>query len=254
MSGQLLSEVRDQLESRATRTSINELQKRGMRQVRVIRPSAVLQLIRTAVDKAMAERGLSDSTEQEAVVDASKEIFQGLMGKEWDAQRGDTQTLLNEYRQQLEQTSKEVEGLRSQLTDRERALQDSQTRGAELNAELQMLHKRANADSPDSLMEELRTLRSELSERPAAVAAPSPEVNNQLARLGEELGGQIEKISRKVGIAPVEDVPTDLSALFEGEELPLESNIDTLDLESNESKGTDVEEALARMRRLKSGP
>ena len=72
----------------------------------------------------------------------------------------------------------------------------------------------------------------------------------ELQSLGAELTSQIERIGRKVGIAATDDAQADISGLFTS--IPeLESNLDAV--EAKERKGSDVSDALARMKSLREG-
>jgi hypothetical protein len=50
MATEYLSEVRSELNSRSTRTTLDELKRKGLEQVRVIRSSQILQMIESAVE------------------------------------------------------------------------------------------------------------------------------------------------------------------------------------------------------------
>ena len=230
-----------------------------MSRVRVIRSSAVLALIQEAVNRALSDRGLDDASdeERERLAEASQEIFQGMMSEQLNAVREESKQLLDEYRGRLQETEGRIQELECELTERDTALQAAQSRSAELTAELQVVRKREESAAPESLLTELRALRTDLENRPAA-PAPAAAADDQvgdllqakLDELGKELGGELARIGRKVGIANAEEAPEDLSSLFRNIE-DVESNMDTLD--AKESKGTNVDDALARMRRLKKG-
>ncbi len=250
MGKEFLSGVRDQLASRSTQTSLTELQGRGMKKVRVIRSSQILQLIQDAVDQAIDERGLVATEEERAeLLESSKAIFQDLSKAQAQSQ---------EDRARLDQSEQIIASLKGEVESRDLAVQQAESRAAELNAELQVLQKRAEAAAPDALLEELKALRSDIGGVKAARAVEAAEadgkasemINDKLADLGKELGKELERIGRKVGIAPVDDGPADLSPIF-NDNTELESNFENV--EAKESKGTDVEEALARMKSLRQG-
>jgi putative sterol carrier protein len=280
MTNQFLDSVKDQLATRSTRTTLAALQERGMQKVRVIRSSQILQLIEEAVDRALHEQGLLAGEEQRnQVLQASQEIFQGMMqgqmaptqamapgqdmapGQEMvpgqmmmpgeaQQQAGDAE-LLEEYRARQELLEAENQQLRGEVSNRDLLVQEEQARSAELNAELQVLHTRQQSANPDSLLEELRLLRGEIGRGQGddQGAQAAGVLEEQIANLGQQLGQEIDRISRKVGVAAKETAPADLSALFNRDDPELESNLENVQTE--EHKGSDVADALAVMRSLK---
>ena len=152
MSSEFLDQVKDQLASRSTRTTLEALQQRGLQKVRVIRSSEILQLIEEAVDRALNERGLvADPDQRDEVLAASQEIFQGMVKEEMAGGEADP-TLLEEYRQRQEEMAAQLESLSEELAARDRKTQEAEARAAELNAELQVLHQRQEAANPDALL------------------------------------------------------------------------------------------------------
>ncbi len=249
MSNEFHTDVRDELASRSTKTSVNELRDRGMKTVRVIRSSQILSLIESAVDRALVEHGLIPTDGDRAAVVASSQGFLRQMANGEQPMGG----IDPEQQRRLLEAEAEAEALKHQLAEREAELSQAEARSAELDAELRVLHQRAEAAAPDTLLEELKALRSDIqgvATQPAGGPAGEGELNDKIADLGKELGKELARIGRKVGIAPAEEAPADMSALFN--EVPeLESNLDTV--APKETKGTDVEEALKRMKSLKGG-
>lgn len=241
MSKEFLSEVRDELESRSTRTSLSELRDRGLKQVRVIRSSQILQLIEDAVDQAIETRGLDTSAEErDALVASSQQVFQELASQQAQTQQQERKVL---------EAEAEVEATRKELEDRDILLQEALSRQAELDAELRMFHQRENTAAPEALLDELRALRGEINGASGAQAQVTTDLlNEKIADLGREIGGELERIGRKVGIAAADEAPSDLSAIFNSE-IELESNLENV--AAAESKGSDVSDALAKMKSLK---
>lgn len=278
MSRQFLDEVKDQLATKSMHTTLQALQERGMQRVRVIRSSQILQLIETAVDRALLEHGLLPADdERDQVVQSTQQILHGMVhggaagqrtvGAEASPEYGDAegsseQELLDEYRARLEESAQHLEYLQDQVAERDRTLaereaevQRAEARSAELNAELQVLHTRQHAANPDALLDELRALRQEIGQTAQVVApmtdAPTAGIESQIASLGQRLGEEIERIGRKVGVASgAEEQDADLSSLFQHMPQVAENNLDTVKAE--ERKGSDVADALARMKSLRS--
>jgi hypothetical protein len=242
MATEYLNDVRNELQSRSTRTTLDELKRKGLEQVRVIRSSQVLDLIEKAVERAFAKRGESaDGPARAQLMQDSQQIFKEMLRSEMEQQRGT-----------------EVRAMQERLAEREAALAESRARQAELDAELRVLRQRASASSPEDLLDELRALRRDIGSSQATAAAPvqpaEPAVDGAIAKklesLGAELSSQIERIGRKVGVGSTEETPVEIAGLFTS--IPdLESNLDAV--EAKERKGSDVSDALARMKSLRQG-
>lgn len=257
MATEFLSDVRNELQSRSTRTSLDELKRKGLEQVRVIRSSQILELIEQAVDRALARRGAAaEPAERQELLQDSAAIFRDMLRTEMQHQQGESQRQFQELKARLERGSAELASLQQRLGERDAQLADSQARQAELDAELRVLRQRAQAGSSQDLLDELRALRKEIA-RPAVQEPPTAPVEalaagaleQKLQSLGAELSSQLERIGRKVGAsAAADEAPVELSGLFQA--IPeLEGNLDAV--EAKERKGSDVSDALARMRSLR---
>ena len=259
MATEFLSDVRNELQSRSTRTTIDELKKKGLDQVRVIRSSQILELIERAVDRALLRRGAPEHPgEREELLQDSTAIFRDMLRTEMQQQQGAAQKNFDELKQRLEQDAVEMRSLEERLSQRDTQLAEAVARQAELDAELRVLRQRSQAGSPQDLLEELRSLRKEIARPPApvVVAAPPPPaapqtgaLEQRLQTLGAELASQLDRIGRKVGATSVaDDAPVELSGLFQS--IPeLEGNLDAV--VAKERKGSDVSDALARMKSLR---
>jgi hypothetical protein len=247
MATEYLSDVRNELQSRSTRTTLDELKKKGLEQVRVIRSSQILELIEQAVDRALARRGESaDPAARQELLQNSAQIFRDLLRSEMQQGRAADDQRIDAMKSQMERYAAEMRALVDQVAQKDALVAEAKARQAELEAELRVLRQRSQAGSPEDLLEELRALRKEIGKQPAPAAAVGLE--QKLQNLGQELTSQIERIGRKVGIGAAEESPADISGLFTS--IPeLESNLDAV--EAKERKGSDVADALARMKSLK---
>ncbi|MBM4013587.1 MAG: hypothetical protein FJ293_01295 [Planctomycetes bacterium] len=256
MATEFLGDVRSELTSRATRTTLDELRKKGLEQVRVIRSSQVLDLIAQAVDRALALRGSPAAPEERAdLLKDSAAIFREMLRSEMEKQQGVAQKSMEEIRSRLEVEAAELKQLEQRLTERDDQLVDAQARRAELEAELRVLRQRAEAGSPQDLLDELKALRRDIA-RPEPAAPPvgaaveplSGAIEKRIESLGAELASKIERIGRHVGAAAPDETPVEISGLFQS--IPeLEGNLDAV--EAKERKGSDVSDALARMKSLR---
>jgi len=257
MATEYLSEVRSELNSRSTRTTLDELKKKGLEQVRVIRSSQILQMIERSVEVALAKRGANLSPkERDGVVADSSKVLNEMMRAEMTAARSQDAKKIDEMRQAMT-------ALTQQVAAKEALIAEAAAKTAELDAELRVIKSRAPGSSPTDLLDELRALRQEIHAKPSAPApaaagagdpATQGAIAEKLASLGAELSSQIDRIGRKVGVAAStnDDVPTaELASLFASSIPEVESNMDSV--EAKESKGGDVGDALARMKSLKKG-
>ncbi|MSR48334.1 MAG: hypothetical protein EXS13_14945 [Planctomycetes bacterium] len=258
MATEFLGDVRNELQLRSTRTTLDELRRKGLDQVRVIRSSQILDLIERAVDRAFELRGAATPPEDRAgLLKDSAAIFRDMLRSEMEKQQGTAQKSLDELKERVGQGALELRKLEERLVERDGQLSESRARQAELDAELRVLRQRAQAGTSQDLLDELKSLRKEIA-RPVpvavqatAVAAESGAVERRLQSLGAELSSQLERIGRKVGASSVaEEAPVDLAGLFQS--IPeLEGNLDAV--EAKERKGSDVTDALARMKSLRGG-
>jgi len=242
MATEYLSEVRSELNSRSTRTTLDELKRKGLEQVRVIRSSQILQLIERSVELALTRRGERlGAGERAGVVEESTKILNDMMRAEADARA-------------------QIAKLQTELAAKDAQISEAHAKRAELDAELRVIKTRQPGSSPQDLLDELKALRTEIQARPAPAPAPAAAggegggaLAEKLASLGAELSSQIDKIGRKVGVASVEDeAPTaELANLFASSIPELESNM--ANVEAKERKGSDVSDALARMKSLRKG-
>ncbi len=258
MATEFMGDVRSELTSRATRTTLDELRKKGLEQVRVIRSSQILDLIAQAVDHALALRGAPAAPEERAgLLKDSAAIFREMLRSEMEKQQGVAQKSMDELKSRLELEAVELKKLEQRLAERDDQLVDAQARRAELEAELRVLRQRAEAGSPQDLLDELKALRRDIARpepapAPVAVAAPveplSGAIEKRLESLGAELASKLERIGRHVGAAAPDETPVEISGLFQS--IPeLEGNLDAV--EAKEWKGSDVSDALARMKSLR---
>src|SRR5262245_61691926 len=97
MGTEYLNGVRDELQTRSTRTTVDELKRKGFEQVRVIRSSEILQLIGRAVDRAFAQRGeVAQSGDRSQMLEDSTQIFRDMLRTEMQSVRGVEQKRLDE--------------------------------------------------------------------------------------------------------------------------------------------------------------
>ena len=224
MGRELLSEVKDVLTSRACQTSLRELSDKGVQNVRVIRSSQIVELIREAVERAIAERGLDpDAGERQEIAEESHQIFRDMVQQ----MRSGEQERTAEHRRHMQRAEGELEALREQVAQRDTELERARAETAELQAELRVLHQRQEAGGSDNLLDELKALRGEIA---------------KASRGGGMRGGG--------GDGVADDLPSDLSGLFD-QSPSMESNLESL--ETEERKGADVSDALAKMKSLRKG-
>ncbi|MFQ5503969.1 MAG: hypothetical protein ACE5F1_04125 [Planctomycetota bacterium] len=215
------------LARKSKRTSVEELKKKGRKEVRTIRATDIALMIREAVNNAIAESEYVAPEKVEELVETAKAKFKELQ-REW----------AQEHRI-AEARESESKILHTQV--------------GELESELQELRERQDK------------LRSQEGVAPAlpgqAHGAPVPVVSSEaedaLAQKLEAIAGsldeKLEKMGKKLGIsAAVGDEEVNLEGLFnEDLEGDMESNMDSVEVKKRQGGG--IAANLDRIRKLKGG-
>src|SRR6185295_9392975 len=167
MATEYLSEVRSELNSRSTRTTLDELKRKGMEQVRVIRSSQILQLIESAVEVALTRRGEQlGAQERNGVVEDSQKILKDMMRAEMSAAQSVSQKKIEEMRAAMSEASAQLQAMQAEAAAKDAQLSEAAAKQAELDAELRVIKGRQHGSSPTDLLDELRALRQEIHAKP----------------------------------------------------------------------------------------
>ncbi len=213
------------LESRARKTSLEELKARGRRNVRVIKASDIARLIDEAVQRALEARGL-DGEHQEALSAEAREEFERL-------------------KQEKAAEAAELERLRAELAARGDEIE-------RLRGELQAARAGAPAADQASTALMMKMMEELLSLKQGATAGGGGEVAGKLEQLASTLEQKLERLGRKIGVTDTVEADIDYESLVSrtvqdaGE---VESNLDNLEVEKR--KGAGIGGALERMKKLR---
>jgi chromosome segregation ATPase len=264
-------ELKEALTARSHTATLEELQSRGKRQVRVIRADDVASMIEAAVADAIANSGLMSPQEVEDLVAKSRQQFQSMMER-----RQAEVAELRQAAQDLEACREELARVKREqlevLADRQRVrgeLDAAAERVQELERQLEAQAAKAaqfasapvsaglNADLVYRLMGEIAEARSAAPAPVAVAAAPTAAATDALTGALQELTNsftaKLETLSRKMGVSPaVQSDAPNLAALFKHEDsTKLESNMDNLTVKAKSATG--IAANLERLKKLKGG-
>ncbi|MCB9879733.1 MAG: hypothetical protein H6835_19230 [Planctomycetes bacterium] len=108
--------LKDAVRQMSFRTSLDKLKKKGVQQVNVLGIDRIIALIEAAVHRSLKSRLLT--TDREAVADATKAEFLRLLRSNEDLQRQKS-----EVEQARERAEEEIDAMRLELGEKQRALQ-----------------------------------------------------------------------------------------------------------------------------------
>ncbi|MCZ6794754.1 MAG: hypothetical protein O7J95_14190 [Planctomycetota bacterium] len=274
MSGDL--NIRDVIQKSTSKVSLQELSRKGVKQVKVLNQAAITRLIAEAVDEVISQRAKEiTSNERRRVIEESRERFEALAKKAVRQERSRSEGLADANRvlaQELETSKKLADGstaLTEELESQVAVLRSLQEENVALKAQL--------GDSGDSgeKDQEIQRLREELVQQQRFLAnlegtltakndeiqrlasSGEPQDVNSLKASLEGLQKSLANISRRgIGgaIGPAgEDVDTDTLLKFvdHGDDLAMESNISEVEVDKKKSKG--VGSSLAKLKELQKG-
>lgn len=274
MSGDL--NIRDVIQKSTSKVSLQELSRKGVKQVKVLNQAAITRLIAEAVDEVISQRAKEiTSNERRRVIEESRERFETLAKKAVRQERSRSEGLADANRvlaQELETSKKLADGstaLTEELESQVAVLRSLQEENVALKAQL--------GDSGDSgeKDQEIQRLREELVQQQRFLAnlegtltakndeiqrlasSGEPQDVNSLKASLEGLQKSLANISRRgIGgaIGPAgEDVDTDTLLKFvdHGDDLAMESNISEVEVDKKKSKG--VGSSLAKLKELQKG-
>lgn len=282
MSDDLTLDVKRAIERNAQVTSVRELERRGRREVKVIKTSVIYELIRRAVDNARRSAGLGEK-ERRRWVEASQAEFRRLAAahaaqqraaEEGAAQRralearaSELEAALRHAREEAAARAEEVQRLQAQLTRQQAELEEAaraveanarhRQEIARLQAEVEAL--RAQQPATRELVTELRamgeTIRA-LEARNRALAArttpPALEelLERKMAQLTAEISAKLHSLrAGGGGDASPEAIKRVVQQIFAREvEEALESNLDAIQVKEKEAGG--IAANLERLRHL----
>ncbi len=220
-----IAQVREALAARSETTSLEELQHRGKKRLRVVRAEHVAEMIEEAVQRAIVESGLIAQSEADELVARSRKEFASVLAERQAEHR------------RLEEAEEELEVARERI------------------ATLEAGSAAGGGGASDASAELLLKMFQRMA--PQQAAAPDAAGANQLSAAIEQMtsamNDRLEKMSRKMGISSaVEADAVKLDALFNDlDDGTTESNIDSMEVKKKTSSG--IAANLERLKKLKGG-
>lgn len=230
-------QVKEALSARSESTSLEELQSRGRKKVRVIRAEHIASMIQEAVERAVRDSGLVSPADADRLVEKSRQEF-----KQLSVDRAREHNELVELRNQLEAAQARVTELEQMVAD-----QGAPTAAGDgPNMEMMM-----------RLMNEVANIKSNMSQgatgQHAGDGAAESGMMAALDKLTTSMNDRLEKFGKKLGVSgAVEGTEADLAGLFKHvDDVKLESNMDDVKVKSKQSGG--IAANLERLKKLKGG-
>ncbi|MEO0479476.1 MAG: hypothetical protein AAF196_08355 [Planctomycetota bacterium] len=276
-----IQHVKEALNARSTTTSLEELENRGRKRVKVIKAEHVAQMIRESVERALTNDDRLPKEEIDRLVEASRAEFADVMAERQreQAEYQQAQSDLESTTRRLEAATEQLRSLESDLQEVEAEAEELRTQGgggsedlADKDAEIERLTKRISelearpAQSPQqdavsaqlltNMMSELATLKAQTQLQQQA--APQPQAAAQpdtsmLETFVTSMNDRLEQFGKKMGISSAVDAgDVDLSSMFDQtEDVELESNLDSMEVKAK--SGTGIAANLERLKKLKGG-
>ncbi len=242
------------LEAKARKTTIEELQQKGRRQLKVIRASEISGMIQESIRKTLEASELLPREQVDELVDRASAEFEELKEARIKEQRQarELATKLAKVQQDLEEAQKELE----------RAHQECEAlrqQGGAAAPPAALADGGASAAVMMKMMEELMALKAQVQQG-AQGAAPAAGGNaagleEQLSKIAGALDEKLDRFGKKMGLSSAVDTATvDFSKLADRaleESAKLESNVDDVEIEKR--KGAGIMGNLDKIRKMRGG-
>ncbi len=245
------------LEAKARKTTIEELQQRGRRQLKVIRASEITGMIQESIRKTLEASELLPREQVDELVDRASAEFEELKearikeqhrAREMESKLRAVEKDLDEAQRELERAQQECEALRRQ--------------GGAGASQAGMGDGGASAAVMMKMMEELMTLKAQVQQgaqgAPASTAGSGGEMNGleaQLSKIAGALDEKLDRFGKKMGLSSaVDTAQVDFSKLADRaleESSKLESNVDDVEIEKR--KGAGIMGNLDKIRKMRGG-
>jgi hypothetical protein len=243
-------DVRRVLESSTTKTTVQELARKGIEKVRVLDEPTLMNLIREAVNQTVSNSRASMSDEErERITQNSRQELENLIREHHEMKlkaevtERDRQSLIREVENLTDQLRLTRRMMHEEAARRyEEGVQSQMPLLAELRRRLQE-HESQRKNHP--MLGDLQDRLDRLVEQDGRMAT---QVNGILTRLMEQLTRRIDSIRVKVGATPVEFKPGQAThdQLFNEE---LESNLSEVGVKSQTGTLNTPLDKLRSMRR-----
>ena len=246
------------LEAKARKTTIEELQQRGRRQLKVIRASEISGMIQESIRKTLEASDLLPREQVDELVDRASAEFEELKEarikeqhrtREMESKLSKVEHDLEEARLELEKAQTECEALRQQG-------------GAGGAAPAGLGDSGASAAVMMKMMEELMTLKAQVQQGAPGAQAPAASAEGdvtgleaQLSKIAGALDEKLDRFGKKMGLSTAVDTANvDFSKLADRaleESAKLESNVDDVEIEKR--KGAGIMGNLDKIRKMRGG-
>ncbi len=224
-----VSQVKKALSAKSRTATLEELKSEGRKKVRLIRAEHVAAMISEAVHTAIQNSGLIPKEEADKLVNASRREFKDILRERQEEVRE-----THEVRDLLEEKTAEVEQLRGQLE--------------QMQAQIQAMTGGGGAPGAPGVA----GMPGGVPGAAGAVAAGGVDLSAALDKLASTLNERLDKFGRKIGVSSaVEADEVKFDALFSGDDVELESNMDDVNIKKKTGGG--IAANLERLKKLKGG-
>jgi hypothetical protein len=207
-----IPEVKEALAARSTIADLDALRSEGRRRVKVVRAEQVAEMISEAVSEALADPRVMTRAQAERLVEQARRAQAARIA--------------------------ELEAELARVTRERDAALAGNGQGGGSDAALQLAAQLAAMQSQQAAAAQSGALGAELS--------------GAIAQLSSTLNERLEKFGRKMGISgAVEAGPVSFEGLFKGESEKLESNMDSIEVQTKKAGG--IAANLEKLKKLKGG-
>lgn len=264
MSGPL--DIQGAIEKSTSKVSLQDLSRKGVKQVKVLNQAVITRLITEAVDAAIEHRAEELSgTERKRVIAASRQKFQALAREQVQKEKQRNDELLDKNRTLSQELSASMEAAR--------AVGEAGSSLAELESENKNLRQALAEKETEfgALADELSAKTGELDEQHRVLAVLEGAVvakNEEIERLASSGGvanvqmlqDSLEKLRRSLsglrsgaGASALEDVDPETLLKFvdHGDDISMESNVAQVEIHKRKSAG--VGSSLDKLKKLQKG-
>ncbi|MEE2886913.1 MAG: hypothetical protein VX951_05730 [Planctomycetota bacterium] len=234
-------EVSEALTARSTITSVDELARRGRKQVKVIRASDIATMITESVYEVVHEAAVLNEQDVEQLVLRSRaELGSVLAARQAEAaSRHDLEVELDQLRTALADEQARIRELQESLANARRDPGPADPHAAEM-----MRH----------MVREMAEIKAGMAQRTVqqrTEPATAENIDAALDKIASSLDQRLDQFDRKMGIGKaVETQDVQFDTLFpDDDQASLESNIEDVELKKNTGAG--IAGNLERLKKLK---
>ena len=212
-------EVKEALAARSQVADLEDLRSEGRKRVKVIRAEQVAEMISDAVRQALSDPRLMTRVEAERLVEAAREAQTAR---------------ITELTAELERVTQE---------------RDEAVAAASSPASSTADAAPAGGVSPEMMLQMMQQFAAMQQQ---SGGGDGEALSSAIDKLSSNLNERLEKFGRKMGVSSaVETGPVSFDGLFKGDDVQLESNVDSI--ETKQKKGGGIAANLEKLKKLKGG-